>query len=204
MTRFVTQTFLKGLAVLLPIVAGVYVLAWLIGDTEGAVRGLITGALPEGYESYYIPGMGLVALLIVTWLCGLLMYPWITRRLLDRLDQLLRRIPLFNMIYAPVRDLLDMFGGDMTQNLGQPVLITIPGTQVRTLGFVTRDTVDDLPEGFPKDDYIVCYVQWSSQVGGYCFILPRDSVESVDMTIEEGMRWALTAGVSYKSRNGGK
>ena len=53
-----------------------------------------------------------------------------------------------------------------------------------------------MPNGLACEDRIVVYVQWSSQVGGYCFVVPRESVRPVNMTVEEGMRWALTAGIS--------
>lgn len=53
-----------------------------------------------------------------------------------------------------------------------------------------------MPEGFGKEDHVVVFGQWSSQIGGYCFIVPRDAVRPVDMTVEEGMRWAITAGIS--------
>jgi uncharacterized membrane protein len=74
---------------------------------------------------------------------------------------------------------------------------------LETLGFVTRDDLSDLPDGLSKNDYVVVYVQWSSQIGGYCFLVPRSAVRPVDMTVEEGMRWALTAGISAPARLGG-
>lgn len=84
----------------------------------------------------------------------------------------------------------------MAKKLGQPVMIRIPNTNMETLGFITKKDSEGLPEGFLPEDHIVVYVQWSSQVGGYCFIVPRDHVRPVNITVEEGMRWALTAGLS--------
>lgn len=190
---FLSRTFLKGLAVVLPIVAAVYVTLWIVRDGEAVVRGMLLVVLPK---EYYVPGLGL-SLVIATVFCfGLLMYPWLTRRLLDGVDGLLRRVPLFGSVYSPTRDLMNVFGGGVEQQLGQVVMIEVPNTNMETLGFVTRDSLTDMPEGLASEDRIVVYVQWSSQVGGYCFVVPRDSVRPVDMTVEEGMRWALTAGIS--------
>ena len=190
---FLSRTFLKGLAVVLPIVAAVYVTLWIVRDGEALVRGTLLTVLPE---EYYVPGLGL-ALVIATVFCiGLLMYPWLTRKLLDGIDGLLRRVPLFGSVYSPTRDLMEMFGGDVERQLGQVVMIEIPNTNIETLGFVTRDNLTDMPNGLACEDRIVVYVQWSSQVGGYCFVVPRESVRPVNMTVEEGMRWALTAGIS--------
>jgi uncharacterized membrane protein len=38
----------------------------------------------------------------------------------------------------------------------------------------------------------------SYQMGGYTAMVPRTAVVSVDMSFEDGMRFALTAGVSTK------
>jgi len=205
--RFLTRTFMKGLVVVLPVFAGVYVMLWLIRDSETALKALLVRVLPEGV---YVPGLGLALVMVGVFCIGLLMYPWLTRKIFDGVDAVLRKVPLFGVVYSPVRDLMDLVGGDMKDQLGEVVMIRVPNTDMETLGFVTRKNVAGLPKGFapPSDDgddgdsdgsaeeHVVVFVQWSSQVGGYCFVVPRSSVRKVDMTVEEGMRWAITAGVS--------
>lgn len=193
LSRFLGATFVRGLALVIPVAGAAYVLTWLLRDSEGAIRSLLLNVIPR---SMYFPGLGIGVFVVLTFLLGLLMYPWLTRVLIKRADTLFRNIPLFSQIYSPLKDLFDMFGGDMSDKLGTPVMVTIPGTQMQTLGFITRKSADGLPEGMLADDHVVVYVQWSSQVGGYCFIVPEDSLRPLDMSVEEGMRWALTAGLS--------
>jgi len=193
MVRFISQTFLKGLTVLLPIVATLYILNWLISSSESLVRGAVTRLIPD---QYYIPGMGIAILLGALFLIGLLMYSWLAQKIVQGFDKLFRKLPLISSIYSPFRDLMDMFGGDFADQLGKPVIIKVPGTEMETLGFITRRDLSNLPDGISKEGHVVVYVQWSSQIGGYCFIVPEDSVREVDMTVEDGMRWSLTAGLS--------
>lgn len=194
--RFISRTFMKGLVVVAPILVAIYVVVWVARDAEAGARGLLLYLLPEELEGYYLPGLGIFVGAGAVFAVGLLMYPWLTRKLIDASDNVLRRIPLFATIYGPVKDLMGLLDGDMTEKLGQVVLIEVPNTNLKTLGFVTRRDLDDLPEGFVKEGHVVVYVQWSSQVGGYCFVVPEDAVTPIDMTVEEGMRWALTAGIS--------
>lgn len=198
--KTVSKIMLRGLSIVLPIAVAIYVIVWLIRGAEGALKGLLTLVLPEGF---YVPGMGLVAVLAIVFCVGLLMYPWITRKLIGGIDGLLRRIPLFGSVYSPVKDLMDLFGGDMEQSLGRPVMIRVPNTEMETLGFITREGDAGLPDGMVPEDHLVVYVQWSSQIGGYCFIVPRDSVRPLEITVEEGMRWSLTAGLSAPGRSQG-
>lgn len=199
MTRFITRTMLQGLSVVLPIGASLYLLVWLGRGIESLTAGLVGLWLPE---SIYFPGLGVILFVALVFGMGLLMYPWITRALLGKVDRVLRRIPLFNSIYSPVKDLMNLFGGDITDKLGRVVMVRVPNTEMETLGFITRESDAGLPPGILREDQVVVYVQWSSQLGGYCFIVPRSSIREVDMSVEEGIRWSLTAGISARGEKG--
>lgn len=197
--KALSRVLLKGLSLVLPVAVAVYVIAWLVRKAEGTVKYLLTAVLPP---DYYVPGMGLAAMIIAVFGAGLLMYPWMTRTLIGYIEKLLRRLPLFGSIYSPVKDLMDLLGGGMENQLGRPVMIKVPNTEIETLGFITREDQKGLPLGFMPPDHLVVYVQWSSQLGGYCFIVPKESVRPLDISAEEGMRWALTAGLSGPHKDG--
>ncbi len=193
MFKFISRTFIKGLAVVLPVAAAIYVVTWLGGGVDRVMQRVVTLVLPK---DLYVPGSGAVIVLIGVFVVGLLMYPLLTRRLLNRVDVLLRRIPLFASIYSPVRDLLNLLGGSVETRLSQVVLVKIPGIGFESLGFITRESAEGLPPGILPPDHVVVLLAWSTQIGGTCFIVPRSATRVVDMTVEEGLRWALTGGVS--------
>jgi uncharacterized membrane protein len=193
MMQFLTRTFLKGLAVVLPVAAAAYLVYWLAGDAERLIRRLLLSALPD---QYYVPGLGLLLVVSMIFGVGLMMYPLLTRMILNGLDRLMRKVPLVNLIYGPVRDLMDMIGGDMTDTLGQVVMVTIPNTGLQAVGFVMQSDLSSLPEGFEKDDHVLVYLQMSYQIGGYCFVVPRDAVRPVDMSVQQAIRWVLMAGLT--------
>lgn len=193
MVPFVSKTLLRGLTVIVPFVATVFILRWLIQQSERFSRAILTVILPE---RYYLPGMGTLLLLVVLFLIGLLMYSWLAQKIWQGIDGLIRRIPVISTVYNPVRDLMDVVGGDFAEKLGRPVMVRIPGTEMETLGFVTRRDMDTLPEGIRKAGHVTVYIQWASQIGGFCFIVPEDAVQPVEMSVEDGIRWSLTAGLS--------
>jgi uncharacterized membrane protein len=49
---------------------------------------------------------------------------------------------------------------------------------------------------------IMVYMPMSYQVGGYTALVPRASVQPVDMSFEEAMRFTLTAGLSVPAAKG--
>lgn len=198
MFQFISRTMIKGLAVVLPVAAAIYVVFWLGGGVDRIMRGIFTAILPE---DLYVPGSGVVVVIIGVFAVGLLMYPVLTRRFLTRIDILLRRIPLFASIYSPVRDLLNLLGGSVETRLGQVVMVKIPGIGFESMGFITRDSAEGLPEGILPPDHVVVLLPWSTQIGGTCFIVPRNATRPIDMSVEEGLRWVLTGGVSAPRRN---
>ena len=183
----------RGLALVLPFAVTVYMLHWAITGAEASMESLITTFLSQ---EYYFPGMGALLFGTLVLAVGLMKYPWFTGLILTSADKNLRRIPVFGSLYSPMRDLMKIVGSGMDSKLGKPAMIRVPNTQMETLGFITREDDSGLPEGFLPEGHQVVYVQWSSQIGGYCFVVPKDHIRPLDITVEEAMRWSLTAGVS--------
>lgn len=154
--HFLTKTLFRGIGVVVPLALSLYILIWVVGGIESVLHDLLAYVLPPGY---YVPGMGFALLLLIIFFAGLLMYPWLTRSLVTRTDDMLREIPLFGSIYSPIKDFAKLFGGDIQQELGQPVMVTIPGSGMEMLGFITREDGKGLPEGFLPDDHVVVFVQ---------------------------------------------
>jgi uncharacterized membrane protein len=67
---------------------------------------------------------------------------------------------------------------------------------VGLIGFITREDFKDLPKNLGDKDKVAVYLPMSYQVGGFMVIVPKSRITIVDMSIEEAMKFALTAGLS--------
>jgi uncharacterized membrane protein len=56
--------------------------------------------------------------------------------------------------------------------------------------------MENLPEGFRAEDSVLVYLPLSYMIGGYAVLIPRSAIRPVDMSMEEAMRFTLTAGVT--------
>jgi uncharacterized membrane protein len=79
--------------------------------------------------------------------------------------------------------------------MGQVVRVRV-ADHMHLIGFVTREDFTTLPAGLGGADVIAVYLPMSYQVGGYTVLLPRRLVEPVDMSVEDALRFAVTAGMS--------
>ena len=99
--------------------------------------------------------------------------------------------------YAAFRDFMDYFSPGRKKDFEQVVTVTFGDTGMRLIGFVTQAD-DQLPEDFQRD-YVMVYLPMSYMLGGYAVLVPRASVQPLNMSMEEAMRYVLTAGVTRLS-----
>lgn len=188
-----TRTFFTGLAVTLPVVATLYILVWATHVTERGLDGLLRFVLPQ---AVYLPGLGVVLGVVLVFLVGLLMRTWVARKIFAWIEELLYRVPVVKTVYGVLRDFTEFLSRPPKQGAQQVVLVRLGGTDLRIMGFVTRDDLAGLPPGMSEPGMIMVYMPMSYQVGGYTALIPRSSVQPVDMSFEEAMRFTLTAGLS--------
>ena len=152
-------------------------------------------ALPN---AVYFPGLGMIAGLVVVFIVGLLMKAILIRQLFSFGEQILYRLPLIKTVYRAIRDLFDFFS-PKEENLGQVVAVTYNGMEV--IGFITQTNQQRLPESFREQDKVLVYIPMSYMIGGYTVFIPAEHVRPLNMSMEEAMRFALTAGITGKNVN---
>jgi uncharacterized membrane protein len=139
--------------------------------------------------------MGIIVGLIVMIAVGAGTRIYLGQRLLAWGNHLIERTPLAKTLYGAVKDLMGLFSGER-KSFSRVVLLTLPGTTARVLGLVTREDFASI-KGFPPD-IIAVYVPMSYQIGGFTLYVSNDAVETVEMSVAEALRFAITAGVSGK------
>jgi len=190
--KSVGRIFLTGMLTVLPVLATVYLTVWLVTSAERFVGKQLMWLIPD---EYYRTGMGLVLAVLLIFLVGLLMHALLFRRLFGWAERLLLEIPLVRSVYGALRDLFGLFAGHEEDDALQVVSVTLPGTGMRALGFVSRADFSDLPEGIGREGEIAVYLPMSYQIGGYTLFLPRAQAVPVDMSREAAMKFILTAGL---------
>ena len=192
--RRISRIFLRGLVVILPIVITLALVYWLVVSTEALLGGIVKLVLPD---KYYTTGLGVLLGLILIFVAGLTINVWVTRMLIGWAEALMERIPIVKSIYGAVRDLAEFLSGARSGQRFHKVVVVTVGENMRLMGFVTREDFSDQPAHIgATSDTIAVYLPMSYQIGGFTVFLPRSSVQPIEMTIEDAMRYTLTAGMS--------
>jgi uncharacterized membrane protein len=188
----VDKTFLRGLAALLPMALTIYIVWWLLVAGEHLFGSILLWFLPA---EWYRPGMGFAIAVVAVYVAGLFMSAWVARALVRLGERLLGRIPIVKVIYATMRDMLGYFAQGRSAKFGRVVLVRLGGTELTMVGFVTREAFDGAPRGLAAGDRIGVYLPMSYQIGGYLVLVPRAQVQPIDMSMEEALRFTITAGM---------
>jgi uncharacterized membrane protein len=187
------RIFITGLLTVLPVIATLYFVLWVLSLLEQFFGKQVRLLLPD---AWYRTGMGLVVAVVVVFVVGVLMHAILFRRLFARAERLLLEIPLVRSVYAALRDLLGLFA-EHKESL-QVVSLDLPGN-LRVLGFITRADFSDAPAGIARAGEVAVYLPMSYQIGGYTVFVPRSACTPVEMSREEAMKFILTAGLKSAS-----
>ena len=112
------------------------------------------------------------------------------------MEQLINKIPLIKTIYQSTRDMMLIFE-QKKHDMGTPVVLDWSG--VKIIGFVTRNTLDDLIKSPFSDAHVVVFVPMSYQIGGFTVLVPASTVKPWDMNVQDTMKFILTAGIVSKT-----
>jgi len=178
--------FLKGLFVLTPLALTFYILYKMFLLTDGLFKGLLEKA------GLYFPGLGVIMTLTVIFLVGLLASNWLTSKLLNYLDKLLIRVPFLGSIYGIIKDTVNSFSGDK-KSFSRLVMVNM-SKDLKLLGFLTNDEENVF---IPKD-YVAVYLMQSMQWAGNLILVPKESVQLIDVSSEEALKFIASAGLLSK------
>lgn len=192
LVQWVRRRFIAGFFVTVPLVVSVFALVWIFQLIDGFV-----GPLYAGWFERDIPGLGIVTTGLLVFLVGVLATNVFGKRLLQRGESYLLRVPVFRTIYSPVKQLVVAFSPDNEYGFKRVVLVEDTARGF-LLGFLTREfTVD---RGHGPEPLLAVYVPTNHLYLGDVIICPRGRASFPDISVEQAIRIFLTGGVAISSR----
>lgn len=192
------RNVLRGLMAIIPILATLYALAWLTASVEWVLGQTVMLVIPN---EYYWPGMGLLLGIGLLYILGWIVDHWLLKRTVELTESALTRVPVASKILAAVKDLMVYFSGERRRAFDQVVAVDFDQGSISVLGLVTREDLSGLPTGLRYTDRVAVYIPGSYQIGGFTLLIPRDRLHTVDMSVEDALRFAVTGAMSLSENN---
>ena len=184
--------FIAGIVVLIPIGITVYLTIFIVSISS---RILPKELNPDHYLPYDIPGIELLISLIIITLIGWLSLSFIGKRLLNFLNEILKRIPILRTIYSAIGQMTATF---TKQDKGKKnvVLVEYPRKGSWAVGFATKENDGEISEKTKKELVNVFVPTTPNPTSGFLLMFPKDEIIYLDMTFEEASKFIVSAGTT--------
>ncbi len=190
--HWLRRSFIAGFFVTVPLFISVAAFIWIFTVVDG-----LTTPFYDRLLGRRVPGLGTLSTAVAIVLVGAFATNVIGRRLLQRGEGYLLRVPVFRTIYAPVKQLVVAFSPDNEYGFKRVILIE-DGPRGFALGFLTREFTVDRGRG--PEPFVAVYVPTNHLYLGDIVICERARATFPDIPVEEGIRIFLTGGMALPAR----
>ena len=138
---------------------------------------------------------GLFVAVVLLYLGGRLLGSFFGRFLFARFEALLRAVPGFKQVYPHVKQVVDLIMGDSQMAFRRVVLVQYPRKGIWTVGLVTSSSLKAVTDEIGSDALTVFIPTSPTPFTGFTINVPASDYVDVDMTVEQALRFVITAGV---------
>lgn len=192
--------FLTGVIVAAPIGITVYLTWSFVGWVDGWVKPLIPHAYnPDSYLPFSVPGVGLFVAIGLITLLGFLAANLVGRAIVGFGERLLGRMPLVRNVYGALKQIFETVLRNRGQSFQRVGLIEYPRRGLWSPVFVAEAPKGELQRrigGAGEDEIIAVFLMMTpNPTAGYLIYVPRRDVILLDMSVEEGAKLIVSAGL---------
>ena len=188
----IRNNFIAGVVVLIPIGITIYFTLFIVSISSKILPKEIN---PNHYLPYDIPGVEIIIAVALITLIGWLSLSFIGKRLLNLLNNILKRIPILRTIYSAIVQMTETFtkGDEKKKSV---VLVEYPRKGSWAVGFATKENSGEIANRTKKDLINVFVPTTPNPTSGFLLMFPKEDVIYLDLTFEEASKFIVSAGTS--------
>ena len=185
--RHVQRSTLSGLFELVPLLATIGVVAFLIQYADALVRNLpfVSG------QRWDFPGIGLIAMVMVFYLVGLVVSTTLGRKLMNGFSDIIGHIPVVKVVYNVMRQAMASIGSSKG-NFSRVVFVEWPREGMVAMGFVTGRVYSQEKAASLVSVYIPTVPNPTS--GNMAFVFEDDVIET-NLNPDDAMKLVFSGGI---------
>jgi uncharacterized membrane protein len=188
----IRNELVTGAVLLAPVVGTLYLVIAVVRGIDG----LFSEELQRRLFGMTIPGIGVVAVLLLALLVGLFAHNFIGRRLVGWFDRVFQRVPLFGGTYGLIKQVFESVFAQGAESFQQAVLIEYPRPGVWAIAFVTSPhAAPSLPIPPEADAMSVFVPTTPNPTSGFYLVIDRALVRPLDMPVADAFKLVITMGI---------
>ena len=184
--------FFAGIVVLVPLGFTLYLTIFLISISSNLIPKDLN---PNNYLPFSIPGLEILLSIIFITIIGGLSLSFIGKKVLQIVNDILKKIPFLRTIYSAIGQMTETFT-QKKRNKKSVVLIEYPRKGSWAVGFATKDNKGEISKKTNKNLVNVFVPTTPNPTSGFLLMFPKDDLIYLDMSFEEASKFIVSAGTS--------
>ena len=191
--RELRKNFITGFLVLLPIFITLWVIWFFISKIITFSLILFPKEIPLLAKIFWSIFIIILSILVIA-IIGLAARNVIGKKLIDFGEKFIRRIPVAKWIYETAKKISRTFFGKKLKIFKEVVLIEYPREGIYCVGFVTSKLKGGIAFKNEEPHISVFLPTAPNPTGGFLMVVPQKDIVPLDISVEEAMRFIISAG----------
>lgn len=190
----VKQYFVTGLITIIPVFLTIYVLMVIFQFFDGILGRFLNEYLKDKL-GFFIPGLGLILSLTVTFLVGFFASRFVSDRISQQLEKWFASLPLIKNIYPAFKQLAVFLLAQKEMGFKRVVLAEYPSAGLWSVGFITSEQCPKINKLFNQELVAVFIPNSPGPLTGYVIYMPKDKLKFPDISVNDALRIIISGGV---------
>jgi uncharacterized membrane protein len=187
------RELITGLVLLAPVAGTAYLVYFLVSGVDALYPDEWRPIIP--IIDKRLPGLGVLAVLVLALLVGLLAHNLIGRRLVGFFDKALSSVPLFGGTYGLIKQVFESVFSQGADSFQRAVLVEYPRPGVYAIAFVTS-TSGAVLSSAGKELVNVFIPTTPNPTSGFYLLVEKSLVRDLDMPVQQAFKLVITMGIA--------
>ncbi len=193
---------LAGILVTAPIGITIYLTYVFLTFVDSNVVHLLP---KDWYDALYgattFPGIGLIIALT-----GFIVIGWFATNFLGRLlirisEYIVDRMPVIRTLYGAIKQIFETIMASQSSAFREVVMLEYPRRGIWSIGFVTGTSQGEV-QGHTEQETVNVFVPTTpNPTSGYLLFVPKAELKYLNMSVEEGVKLVVSAGIISPETN---
>jgi uncharacterized membrane protein len=185
--------FLSGILVIVPLIITFLVLRFLLSGVDGILSPIINKLIGRN-----IPGLGVVATIILIFIAGVLTANVVGSRLFKIWEIFFIKTPLVRTIYGSSKKLIEAVANTDKHSFKQVVLVEFPRKGNFSFAFLTNEI--KMTRGNETEVLLSVFIPSTpTPFTGWTLLFRKEEVIPLNISVEEGIKFFVSGGIASPS-----
>lgn len=202
--KIVKQSFLArlrgyliaGVLITAPITITAWLTITIVDFIDDRIAKLLPGeAIIGEFDLSQIPGLGVIFALIGLIIVGMFTTNFLGRFFLKIGEGILDRLPVVRSLYGATKQIFETVFANQSEAFREVVMVEYPRKGMWVIGFLTGRTKGEVQKKTASDTVNIFVPTTPNPTSGFLLFVPEKDVTKMDMSVEEGIKLVVSAGI---------